>query len=144
MTARARVQIGASGKLPRPARLRRRGEFSRIQRYGSRIHTGAFTIIVHSIVDAERPRFGCAISRKVGNAVVRNRVRRLLKEIFRRCANALPPVDFVFIAKPEAAELAKHGLDALAAELLPAIERSIDAYEKKQRAKRPQTNGEKA
>lgn len=144
MSARARVRIGASGELPRQARLRRRGEFSRIQRHGSRIHTGAFTIIVHAGEDADRPRFGCAVSRKVGNAVVRNRVRRLLKELFRRCAGELPAIDFVFIAKPEAAALSQQSFDVFAAEVLPGIERSVDAFEKRRRARRAPTEGEKS
>jgi ribonuclease P protein component len=64
---------------------------------------------------------GCAVSRKVGSAVVRNRLRRMLKEIFRRCRSCLPPVDLVFIAKPEAGTLAKERLDVVAAELLEPI-----------------------
>lgn len=127
MTARARVQIGASGELPRDARLRHRSEFTRIQRHGLRTHTEAFTIITDVNPAGSHPRFGCAISRKVGNAVVRNRVRRLLKEIFRRVADQLPPNDFVFIAKGEAAVRAERGLDALAEDLLPGMTRSIDA-----------------
>ena len=125
MTARARVQIGASGSLPRDARLRARREFTRIQRHGLRTHTEAFTIIADASPDG-RPRFGCAISRKIGNAVVRNRVRRLLKEIFRRTAPDLPAIDLVFIAKPAAASRAESGLDALAEDLLPGMMRAVD------------------
>jgi ribonuclease P protein component len=131
------LRASASGELPREARLRRRSEFSRIQRRGARVHTGAFTIIVETS-DGARPRIGCAISRKVGNAVVRNRVRRLLKEIFRRCAGELPAIDLVFVAKPEAAVIAERGFHAMADELLPAIGRAVDAVEKRRRSKKPQ------
>lgn len=147
MTARARVQIGASGKLPRDARLRRRSEFSRIQRHGLRTQTEAFTIIVDANPDGSHPRFGCAVSRKIGNAVVRNRVRRLLKEIFRRTASELPANDFVFIAKGEAAVRAARGLDALAEDLLPGIARAIDAFARRteqRRAKKPRDQGDGA
>lgn len=71
--------------------------------------------------DGERARLGCAVSRKVGGAVVRNRVRRLIKECFRRSAATLPAIDLVVIAKPNAAQLGERGLEAVAAEVLPAF-----------------------
>lgn len=92
----------------------------RIQNTGARVHSEAFTIIVLPN-GGSRPRLGCAISRKVGNAVVRNRVRRLLKECFRHRAAELGPLDFVVIAKLPAAELARRGqreLDRHVEELL--------------------------
>ena len=68
------------------------------------------------------PRFGCTVSRRVGNAVVRNRVKRLLRTVFRRIRSELPPVDFVVVAQPQAAELAREGVDTISAEIVPAME----------------------
>ena len=52
-----------------------------------------------------RPRLGLSVSRKVGTAVKRNRVRRRLKEIFRSSSVGLPAdLDFVISARPSAAE----------------------------------------
>lgn len=114
--------LSTAGRFPREARVRLRSEYQRIHREGARVHTTHFTIVARPTLAADGARFGCAVSRKVGNAVVRNRLRRMLKEMFRRSRSSLPAVDFVFIAKPEARALASERLDTLAAELLDAIE----------------------
>ena len=64
-------------------------------------------------------RFGLVVSRKVGNAVVRNRVKRWLREIVRRVDQS-PAVDIVLIARSPAAEA---GLAALTADVTVAIAR---------------------
>lgn len=74
----------------------------------------------------ERPaRFGLTVSRKVGNAVVRNRVKRCLRETLRRCPEdgerpleALSGVDVVFIARSTAGSVP---CDQLAANVREAV-----------------------
>lgn len=62
------------------------------------------------------------MSRKIGKAVVRNRIRRLIKETFRRLSSQLSDADYVVIARPRAAGVAAQGFAVLAEELIPALE----------------------
>lgn len=58
-------------------------------------------------------RLGIVTSRKVGGAVVRNRIRRLCRECFRRWPDLLPPgVDLIAIARAGAADLGLAGVEA--------------------------------
>ena len=53
----------------------------------------------------DHPRLGLVVTKRLGKAVRRNRVKRLLREFFRRHKGALPPVDLIIMAKKGAAEL---------------------------------------
>lgn len=119
--------IGERGGLPREARIRRRVDFVRIQSQGTRVHTDAFVIIFAPRGCGPGPRLGLAVSRKVGPAVVRNRIRRILKEFFRRQASTLPAVDLVIVVKPKARALAEAGLAAVAQNLGPALRRALES-----------------
>ncbi len=86
----------------RPAdRVRRSSEYRRAQRFGERVHSRHFLFVVHPRQDGdERARLGLTVSRKVGGAVRRNRVKRLLREVFRRNRELFPKgCDVVVIAK---------------------------------------------
>jgi ribonuclease P protein component len=73
-----------------------------LQRDGRRRHT-AHLVVIHRPSRLGVSRFGITASARVGNAVARNRVKRLLREVFRHHRAALPsPMDLVVIAKPGA------------------------------------------
>jgi len=99
------VPVLASGPdetLPKEARLRKRREFLVVQRTGRKEHVRDALAFVKAN-DLSRRRLGVTVSRKVGNAVQRNRVKRLIREAWRRNACQLPSgYDVVFVAKSSA------------------------------------------
>ncbi len=86
-------------------RLRRRADFLRCYRTGRR-RTGSLSILYFAPNTEGRPRLGVTASRKVGNSVVRHRLKRRIRETYRRWQGRgdLPPLDLVVHLKPEAAK----------------------------------------
>jgi ribonuclease P protein component len=83
--------------------LRRRGDFSRVQRRGKRQTGPLFVYLATEARDGSR--IGITVSKAVGNAVVRNRLRRRVKAILDRSAFGAPPHrDVVLIARAGAGE----------------------------------------
>src|SRR3954449_2728909 len=93
----------------RRQRLSRSAEFDRVYREG-RSHANRY-LVVYSFpreVDDESPRLGVSVGRKVGGAVERNRVKRMLREAFWSLGETLPDGhDFVVVARPDVGDLAR-------------------------------------
>jgi ribonuclease P protein component len=78
-------------------------EFERVYRQGSACRGRLFS--VHAFPNEQgTPRLGLSVSRKVGNAVTRNAVRRRLREVFHSCISGMSEdLDLVVSARPAAA-----------------------------------------
>jgi ribonuclease P protein component len=108
----------------RRQRLSRSAEFDRVYREG-RSHASRHLVLYAFPREEseEEARLGVSVGRKVGGAVERNRVKRLLREAFWSLGSSLPDGhDFVVVARPDAGDLARRegeqGIEAALRELL--------------------------
>ena len=85
-----------SESFPEFYRLKHSKEIRAVLKTGERVFLEKY-ILLWKENDLGHPRAAFIASRKVGNAVVRNRVKRLLREVFRRCGKELGGRDLVFI-----------------------------------------------
>jgi ribonuclease P protein component len=111
-----------TGRFQRSDRILASGEYGRISRRGVRFAVSEFVLLVASRrVEGTpgRPRLGITASRKVGNAVVRNRVKRSVREWFRRDRGRLGAgFDIVVIARRGARNLSGQEIRARLIDLI--------------------------
>ncbi len=97
---------------PKRRRLSRSAEFERVYRQGRSKANRYLVLYVfpreEGSPDEEGPRLGLSVSRKVGGAVERNRVKRCLRDAFWAEAERLPAgSDYVAVARPDLLEVAE-------------------------------------
>jgi ribonuclease P protein component len=110
--------------LPRERRVRSRADFQRAYAEGTKVVTRLFVLFARKN-GGEISRLGVTATRKTGNAVVRNRARRLVKEAFRGCRAQLPEgLDLVVVVRPPLLAAAP---EQIAAALIEASARATEA-----------------
>jgi ribonuclease P protein component len=124
-----RALRGTGESLLPEERLRRRAEFVRCYKEGRRRHGPLATLyLVEQKGSATGPRLGITVTRKVGGAVVRHRLKRQIREIYRRWGKRrqLAPCDILVHVKPAAREADFHELQTEIQRLLRPLVRSRD------------------
>jgi ribonuclease P protein component len=99
-------------RLRKRERLAGSADFRRCYRHGKRLRTACFTVHAYQR-GAEVTRLGLAVGKAVGPAVIRNRVKRRLRELFRRHKALLPQGYDLFVrAAPTSATVTYQKLES--------------------------------
>ncbi|MBI2354280.1 MAG: ribonuclease P protein component [Deltaproteobacteria bacterium] len=92
------------GTYPKSLRLRKRADFLRLSSAADKFAVKGF-LLVWQTNDLAQPRLGVTVSKKIGCAVVRNRLKRYIREVFRHNRLLLTAVDMNVIARRESATM---------------------------------------
>jgi ribonuclease P protein component len=96
--------VEGTARFTKADRLRRRRDYLRVQAQGRRLYSRHFGVTL-APAETPAPRLGLVVTRRFGKAARRNRMKRLLREFFRRHKSRLPTQDLVIMAKKGAEEL---------------------------------------
>jgi ribonuclease P protein component len=112
--------VMTDNRFPKELRLQKQAEFDRV--YQARIFAADAVLIMNGCANGlDHPRLGLSVSRKAGNAVVRNRWKRRIREAFRLSKSQLPPGIDLVVRPQKGAEPDFHAI----ARSLPALAQRI-------------------
>jgi ribonuclease P protein component len=126
-----RARPGATARRAKRGRLSRSADFDRVFRQGRSQANRVLVLYAFPRPGEPEPRLGLSVSRKVGGAVERNRVKRLLREAFAaEAARAPAGHDVVLVARPAAREVAqREGLAGLREALGELLDQAAERAE---------------
>jgi ribonuclease P protein component len=125
-------------EMKREQRLVRSADFDRVRKMG-RSWAQPLLVLAADRNDLDRARFGFVVSRRVGNAVVRNRVKRRLREAMRRHLPQVPPGwDVVIVARQASAEARFSDLEAA---IVQALDRAQTWFRRPRAAVETESTG---
>ena len=108
--------------LGRAMRIKQSRDFARLRREGQRMANGCLVANWQRLPEDAHSRLGVITSGKIGNAVVRSRARRLLREVFRVHQHELAqPVDLVLVARQS---LVKKGFETVEKDFLTTLRKA--------------------
>jgi ribonuclease P protein component len=98
------VIVDTPATFPKTSRLRKRADFLQLASAEHKTSVRGFLIVWHEN-NLQSPRLGITASKKIGCAVVRNRVKRYLREFFRHNHFGMSAVDINIIARRDSAQM---------------------------------------
>ena len=114
--------------FPKKLRLSKRIQYLALQRGGRRVHTRNF-LILWRVNGLAISRLGITVTKRVANAVGRNRVKRRVRQVFRTAGESLPPgLDLVVIAKKGSPLLETAQVGMQFRQALALLEKEIKDY----------------
>ena len=121
---------GPHGPLSKCLRILKLHEFRRVYTRGFHASSPAFGCYVLP-TNRPGPRLGLSVSKKYGNAVFRNKIKRRLREAFRQERDGFPgPVDVILVPRRGARS---HGYREIAAEIRQLVQRALSDRGRRQR-----------
>ena len=108
--------------MPKEFRLLKRAQFLTLSKHGKRVYADGFLAVV-CMGAAHNNRIGITVSKKVGNAIERNRIKRIIREYFRHRKDSVSgPKDINIIARKGLASLANRQIIGKLDKLFAKIE----------------------
>lgn len=117
-------------EFPKSARVRKQADFDAV--YRDAVHAADDVLVAQAVRNGkERTRLGLSIGRKVGNAVVRNRWKRAIREVFRKSVQQFPVGLDIVVRPRKGAELSyaavERSLPRLVARIVKKLPKQVKA-----------------